>query len=138
MGERRTVTAEELLAAAREGLPRLDPEDAAEAFERGAVLVDIREDGQRVRDGVIPGALRIPRNVLEWRLDPRGEHRIDELTRPGVEVILFCNHGYQSSLAAANVRRMGVECADVIGGFEAWREAGLPVRQRAAARAQRQ
>jgi len=90
--------------------------------------VDIRSDSQRVADGVIPGARFVPRNVLEWRLDPSSPHRDPELARPDTHVVLVCDEGYQSSLAAAAVQRLGLSNAtDVIGGFQAWREAGLPV-----------
>jgi rhodanese-related sulfurtransferase len=116
----------DLLAEARRELVRLSPRDALSACADGAVLIDIRSDAQRAA-GVIPSAVCIPRNVLEWRLDPGSDHRDPELARHGTRVVLFCNQGYQSSLAAANVRRFGVDATDVIGGFQAWREAGLPV-----------
>jgi rhodanese-related sulfurtransferase len=121
------LTVDELLAEARAGLVRLSPEDAVRACEKGAVLVDIRSDSQRARDGEIPGAAFVPRNVLEWRLDPSSPHRDPELARRGRTVIVFCNEGYQSSLAAANLRRFGLDATDVAGGFEAWRAAGLAV-----------
>ena len=121
------LTVEELLAEARTGLDRLDPVAALAAANAGAILVDIRSEPQRARDGVIPDARFIPRNVLEWRLDPRSEHGDGEVAPPGVRVILICHEGYQSSLAAATLRRLGVDATDVVGGFEAWRAAGLPV-----------
>jgi rhodanese-related sulfurtransferase len=96
-------------------------------MREGDVLIDIRSDTQRASDGLIPGAAVVPRNVLEWRLDPNCEHRDPELARPDQRVIVICNEGYQSSLAAATVRRFGVDATDVVGGFQAWREAGLPV-----------
>ena len=91
------------------------------------MIVDIRSDAQRSADGVIPGARFVPRNVLEWRLDPRSKDCDSELARGGRAIVLICNEGYQSSLAAATIRRFGVDVTDVIGGFQAWREAGLPV-----------
>ncbi len=98
------------------------------AIARGAVLVDIRADSQRARDGVVPGAAFIPRNVLEWRCDPTSTWRDPDLARPEREVIVMCDEGYQSSLAAATLKELGLEHAtDLIGGFQAWREAGLPV-----------
>jgi rhodanese-related sulfurtransferase len=120
-------TVEELLSEARRELARLSPADALETLRRGGVLIDIRSDAQRAADGLIPDARLVSRNVLEWRLDPRSEHRDAELARSDRAVILICNQGYQSSLAAATVRRFGVDATDVIGGFQAWRAAGLPV-----------
>jgi rhodanese-related sulfurtransferase len=125
--EVRLESVDQLLSEARRGLTRLSPEEAAEAVDRGAILIDIRSDSQRSADGLVPGATFISRNVLEWRLDPACEDRDPELARRDRPVILFCNQGYQSSLAAANVRRFGIDATDVIGGFQAWREAGLPV-----------
>ena len=124
------ATIEELLAKARERLRRVTPEEAAQAAERGdAVIVDIRADSQIEEDGGVPDAKRIPRNVLEWRLDPACEHRDPDLASYDRRVILMCNEGYQSSLAAATLKDLGIENAtDMIGGFQAWRDAGLPRR----------
>ena len=121
------ATIEELLERARAGLARVTPEEAAAAAaERGALLLDIRADSQRATDGTVPQARYVPRNVLEWRLDPACEHRDPELASYERPVILMCNEGYQSSLAAATLRELGVDATDMIGGFQAWREAGLP------------
>ena len=121
------TTVDQLLVEARAELTRLTPAEAERAARDGAALVDIRSDSQRARDGVLPGAKHISRNVLEWRLDPSCEHRDHELTRLGLQVILICDQGYQSSLAAATLRRFGVDATDVHGGFQAWRAVGLPV-----------
>ena len=118
---------DDLLLVARRELDRLSPSQALHATERGGVLVDIRSDAQRGTDGLIPRAVVVPRNVLEWRLDPASDDRDPELARRDRQVILICNEGYQSSLAAATVRRFGVDATDVVGGFQAWREVGLPV-----------
>ena len=123
------TTINDLLAAARARLQRVRPADALDAVRRGAVLVDIRSESQRADDGVVPGASFVPRNVLEWRLDPASEHRDRELARRDRQVILMCTEGHQSSLAAATIRRLGVDATDMIGGFRAWRGAGLPVEQ---------
>jgi rhodanese-related sulfurtransferase len=123
----RPESVEELLSRARRELNRLSPGDAHTALSDGALLVDIRSDAQRLADGLIPGAEFVPRNVLEWRLDPGSEHRDDGLACRDRQVIVICNEGYQSSLAAATVRRFGVDATDVIGGFQAWQEEGLPV-----------
>ena len=92
------------------------------------MLIDIRGDSQIARDGTVPGALVVARNVLEWRLDPDSEQRHPQAPGLGDRVILLCDEGYQSSLAAATLQQMGFTFAtDVAGGFQAWREAGLPV-----------
>jgi rhodanese-related sulfurtransferase len=122
------LTIEELLAEARSGLERLAPAEAASAVAAGAVLVDIRSELQRERDGVVPGSLFFPRNVLEWRCDPESPARDERVCDRRNRLIVMCDEGYQSSLAAANLRRLGFEHAtDLAGGFQAWRAAGLPV-----------
>ena len=121
------TTVEELLAAAREEIWRVAPAEAVEAVERGALLIDIRQAHQRERDGLIPGAYVVERNVLEWRLDPRGDHRDPRLARADVPVILICDEGYQSSLAAALLRSFGLDSGDVIGGVQGWMQDGLPL-----------
>ena len=122
------VTIEQLLADARRTLVRLTPSRAHAAMRRGALLVDIRGDAQRDRDGLIPGARYIARNVLEWRCDPASAWRDPELGRRDAHVMLICDEGYQSSLAAATLQRFGLyDATDVIGGFQAWRADGLPV-----------
>jgi rhodanese-related sulfurtransferase len=122
------LTIEQLLAAARSRLERLKPAQAYEAAREGAVIVDIRSDSQRERDGTVPGARHVPRNALEWRCDPACEHRDPALGRPDALLVLLCDEGYQSSLAAATLQQLGIRRAtDVIGGFRAWRAEGLPV-----------
>jgi rhodanese-related sulfurtransferase len=118
---------DELLEGARASLQRVAPEEAERATRSGALLVDMRPIEQRARDGEIPGALIIDRNVLEWRLDPGSEHRIPEIRSHDDAVILFCNEGYASSLAAATLQQLGLRHAtDMVGGFQAWRAAGFP------------
>ncbi len=117
-----------MLAQARSTLNRVKPDEVGAALQRDAVLVDIRSDEQRARDGVIEGAVRIPRNVLEWRADPASEHRDERISDPARRVILVCDEGYQSSLAAAVLQELGLPLAtDLDGGFQAWRAAGLPI-----------
>jgi rhodanese-related sulfurtransferase len=118
-----------LLERVRGGYRRITPRAAYEAAEAGtALLADIRYAALRERDGLIPGALVIERNELEWRLDPWGSHRLPEATGHDLRVIVVCNEGYASSLAAESLHRLGLHRAtDLIGGFQAWREAGLPV-----------
>jgi rhodanese-related sulfurtransferase len=126
------ATIDELLAEARSGLQRVTPWEAQAALEDGALIVDIRPSELRERDGELPGAHVIDRNVLEWRLDPHGEHRDPSVARTDRQVIVMCNEGYQSSLAAATLRRLGLDATDMIGGLQAWRADGLPVRAVAA------
>ncbi|MFH8439628.1 rhodanese-like domain-containing protein [Streptomyces sp. NPDC018026] len=121
-----------LLERVRAGYRRIGPEEAYDAAEAGtALLVDIRYAALRERDGVIPGALVIERNELEWRLDPLGSHRVPEATDHDVRVVVVCDEGYASSLAAESLHRLGLHRAtDLIGGFQGWRSAGLPVAAR--------
>jgi rhodanese-related sulfurtransferase len=120
------VTIDEQLAAARSGLTRLSRRDAATARDRGGLLIDIRPALQRP-DGEIPGALVIERNVLEWRLDPASPDRIPEVEGYDQTIVVVCDAGYASSLAAASLQALGlVHATDLDGGFQAWRAAGLP------------
>jgi rhodanese-related sulfurtransferase len=119
---------EQLLAEARSRLPRLTPGEAHAAMADGAHLIDIRSESQRAADGFVPGSRFVSRNVLEWRLDPACPHRDPSLARPDARVVLMCNEGFQSSLAAATLQQFGLgEATDVIGGFQAWRADGLPI-----------
>jgi len=122
-----TRNIDDVLAAARARLRRMDPAEAAAAVERGALLVDTRPLEQRRAEGAIPGALLIERNHLEWRLDPTSDARIPEAVDHDVEIIVVCSEGYSSSLAAASLQDLGLHRAtDLAGGFRAWRAAGLP------------
>ena len=127
LDETSPATVEDLLRASRLQLERLSPAAALDAQADGAALVDIRSESQRKRDGKIPGSIVIQRNVLEWRLDPACPDCDPNLAEPGRAVILICNEGYQSSLAAATLRRFGLDATDVIGGAQAWRADGLPL-----------
>ncbi|MFI6323372.1 rhodanese-like domain-containing protein [Nonomuraea sp. NPDC050556] len=119
---------DDLLNRAREGMRRLSPLEAFEACRaRDTLIVDTRPEFQRRRDGEVPGTIVVERNHLEWRLDPRSSARIPEAL-PGVQWIVLCDEGYSSSLAAWSLRQLGLTRAtDVIGGFQSWRAAGLPV-----------
>lgn len=109
---------DDLLAEARAQLDRVDPSSLDSELRDGAVVVDIRPVEQRTRDGAVPGAIVIDRNVLEWRLDPASPHRIAEVTGYDTRIVIVCNDGYQSSLAAAALRLLGLHRAtDLIGGF---------------------
>ncbi|WP_217503420.1 rhodanese-like domain-containing protein [Streptomyces lunaelactis] len=122
------VGIDELLERVRQDLDRVEPKDAFEAAADGALLVDIRYAALRERDGLIPGALVVERNELEWRLDPQGSHRAPEAVSHDLRVVVVCNEGYASSLAAVSLRQLGLHRAtDLVGGFQAWKSAGLPV-----------
>jgi len=122
-----SLSIDEILAAARERLTRLSPADAYEAQRAGAVLVDIRTASQRAAYGEIPDALVVERNVLEWRFDPRSDARLPVADRYDLPVVVVCQEGYTSSLAAAALQDLGLrQATDVIGGFAAWHAAGLP------------
>lgn len=122
------VGIDELLERVRAGFVRVGPQEAATAAADGALLVDIRYAELRERDGLIPGALVVERNELEWRLDPRGSHRAPQAVSHDLRIVVVCNEGYASSLAVASLRQLGLHRAtDLIGGFQAWRAAGLPV-----------
>lgn len=116
---RRTI--EQVLAAARARISRLTATQAAEARGAGAVVVDIRPAAQREAEGALPGALVIERNVLEWRFDPSSASRLP-IADYDLQVILLCQEGYTSSLAACSLQDLGIHRAtDVIGGYAAWR-----------------
>lgn len=126
--EQDPISIDGLLEDARGELTRLTPADAHAAVrDDGAILIDIRSETQLARDGRIPGARHFPRNVLEWRLDPASAHRDPEVARRDRQILVICDEGFQSSLAAATLKRFGLDATDVIGGFQAWRAARLPV-----------
>lgn len=121
------MSIDELLANVRSRTGRVTPQEAAARLVAGALLVDTRPWEQRRRDGAVPGAVVVDRNVLEWRLDPASPWRLPEVTGYDLEVIVLCNQGYSSSLVADTLRALGLHRAvDVIGGFEAWAALGLP------------
>ncbi|WP_243769561.1 rhodanese-like domain-containing protein [Streptomyces cyanogenus] len=125
----RPLGIDELLERVRAGYQRIEARQAHEAARSGeALLVDIRYAALRERDGLIPGAVVVERNELEWRLDPQGSHRLPEATGHDLRVVVICNEGYASSLAAASLHQLGLHRAtDLVGGFQAWRAQGLPV-----------
>lgn len=119
-------TIDQMLAAARSGLDRRHAYELPAAIARGAILVDIRPQAQRVREGALPGALAIERNVLEWRLDPTSSARIGYAVDHDVEWIVVCSEGYTSSLAAAALQQLGLhQATDLIGGYRGLCAAGL-------------
>ncbi|GAA4529957.1 rhodanese-like domain-containing protein [Amycolatopsis samaneae] len=119
---------DDLLTSARAQLDRVEPERARRLQAEGGLIVDIRPHANRLAEGEIPGSVIVERIHLEWRLDPAGEWRLPEV-RAELPVIVVCNEGYASSLAAADLQRLGLSRAtDLVGGYRAWRAAGLPVR----------
>ncbi len=122
------MTIDELLAQARAGLARVQPREAREAITAGALMIDIRSESQRAADGIVPDTIWFARNVLEWRCDPSCDAHDDRVGDLERRVIVMCDEGYQSSLAAATLQQLGFAYAtDLAGGFQAWRAAGLPV-----------
>lgn len=125
-----------LFDEACERIDRLEPAAALAATERGALLIDIRSDTDRDRDGIVPGSLHVPRTVLEWRVAPDSQWRNPHVGGLDRQIVLLCDHGYSSALAAATLVDLGfTHACDVVGGFAAWREAGLatvfpPARER--------
>ena len=117
-----------LLEEERRLLNRLTPEQARDAAAAGGVIVDTRSHEQRLAGGTVPGSVRIHRNVLEWRVDPSSGHQDPRLAARTGPIVIMCEQGYSSSLAAATLQRLGItDATDMIGGFEAWSAAGLPV-----------
>jgi rhodanese-related sulfurtransferase len=116
-----------LLTQARLLLRRVDAPQSKRIHDGGGLLIDIRPAAQRAEFGGIPDALVVERNDLEWRLDPHGSHRIPEAADPGRPVVIICQEGYASSLAAASLLSLGrTSVTDLDGGFVAWQKAGLP------------
>jgi rhodanese-related sulfurtransferase len=109
-----------MLAEARAELDRVEPQDLQAEVDAGAVLVDIRPTENRASEGLMPGAIVIERIHLEWRLDPTSPDRVD-IAAPDLRVIIVCNQGYSSSLAAHSLQKLGVSRAtDLVGGYRAW------------------
>ncbi len=116
-----------MLYECRRGLERVAPGELESVVSAGALLVDIRPDGQRAKDGELPGALVIDRNVLEWRLDPSSPYRLPLATDPERRMVLVCNEGYSSSLAAHTLQLLGLRNAtDLRGGYQRWVAAHTP------------
>jgi len=122
-------TIDELVEEARTRLVRVLPKDLAQECAAGALVVDIRPSEQRSRDGEMPDATVIDRNVLEWRLDPASPHRINAIDGYDQRVIVVCNEGYSSSLAAATLLDLGLHRAtDLVGGYQAWAQLDASMR----------
>jgi rhodanese-related sulfurtransferase len=116
-------SADDLVADARRHIDRTRPDELDDVAESGGLIVDIRPVGQRSIEGELPGALIVERNVLEWRLDPNGLHRLPDVTGFDQQVVVVCSEGYASSLAAASLRDLGFHrVSDLAGGYRAWVE----------------
>jgi rhodanese-related sulfurtransferase len=122
------LTIRKMLEEARSHLARLRPAEAEAALRQGALLVDTRSEDQRMKEGTIPGSVHIPLSVLEWRIDPASGYQHPAVESLDSLIVLICEGGYSSSLAARRLQHLGfMRATDVIGGFRAWRSAGLPV-----------
>ncbi len=125
---RRKPTVDDLLSDARAALERVTPHEAQRVAAAGALIVDTRPADHRQREGTIPGSIWAERNVLEWRLDPASTHKIPEIESYEQVVIVVCDEGFASSLAARSLQQVGLSRAtDLVGGFRAWKAAGLPI-----------
>lgn len=123
-----TKTVDDLLDEVRDRYERVLPEQASEEQRAGAIILDTRSYEQRRDHGLIPGAVIMERNVVEWRLDPAGDAHERWVTGHDTPIIVVCQQGFGSSFAVGSLLDMGLERAtDMVGGFEAWRESGLPV-----------
>ena len=121
-------SAADLLAEARARIGRLEPREPHAALADGAILVDTRDNDDRRAEGVIPGSIHVPLSVLEWRADPASEAHDPRLGGLDRRLVIVCNDGFSSSLAAARLHELGfADAADLAGGFRAWKAAGLPV-----------
>lgn len=117
-----TTSAQDLVERARRRIHRVGPHELRGVLAEGGLVIDIRPSEQRLNEGEVPGAHVVERNVLEWRLDPNGDHRLDEVRGHEQPIVVVCSAGYASSLAAASLADLGYTCvADLVGGFQAWR-----------------
>jgi rhodanese-related sulfurtransferase len=116
-----TPSADDLVARARRRIGRTEPGELDGVVAAGGLVVDIRPADQRHAEGQLPGALVVERNVLEWRLDPSGTHRLPEATDLERPVVVVCSEGYASSLAAESLADLGYRSvSDLVGGYRAW------------------
>ena len=116
-----TVSLDDLVERARRRIRRVGPHELQDVLHAGGLVIDIRSADQRWHQGALPGAHVVEPNVFEWRLDPEGEHRLDELTDRDQPIVVVCSSGYASSLAAASLTDLGyTRAADLVGGYRAW------------------
>lgn len=127
MSESQPKTAAQMVAEAKERIENLTPEQAAAELEGGdVILIDIREDADRIQNGIIPNSVRAPRGMLEFWADPTSAFHREEFD-PARRTILYCGGGGQSALAADTLQSMGYNVAHLDGGITAWKEEGRPV-----------
>jgi len=120
----------DLLAQSRRGLRRVRAEDLADEVAAGAVLVDIRPEANRRTEGAMPGAVVVELTVLQWRVDPTSPDRLPGFDDPDLRIVVVCNEGYSSSLAAESLQRLGMPNAtDLVGGYRAWAALTRPLRR---------
>ncbi len=129
MSESQPKTAAQMVAEAKERIENLTPEQAAAELEGGdVILIDIREDTDRIQNGIIPNSVRAPRGMLEFWADPTSAFHREEFD-PARRTILYCGGGGQSALAADTLQSMGYNIAHLDGGITAWKEEGRPVEE---------
>ena len=115
------MTADDILRKARQRITRVGPHELDGITANGGIVVDIRPVAQRQTEGEFPGAIVVERNVLEWRFDLSGSHRLPEVSDGDQAVVVVCSEGYASSLAAASLADLGYSrAADLVGGYQAW------------------
>lgn len=120
-------TINDMLHEARASVANLQPHAAFDAVRAGALIIDTRTAVERKLEGVIAGSLHMPRTLLEWGCDPASGHANPAINRFDQHLIIMCNEGYSSALAAVSLQRLGfVHAANLDGGYRAWRAAGLP------------
>ena len=121
-------TAAEMVAAAKQRVENLNAEETRREVEEGnALLVDIREPGERAQNGYIDGAVEAPRGMLEFWADPSSPYHREEFD-PDKRIILHCASGGRSALAASMLQDLGYKrVAHMDGGIKAWQEAGMPL-----------
>ncbi len=128
IGVAERTTIDEVLQRARRTITRLTPAQAAEAHAGGAPIVDLRDEMYRRREGIIPGSIHVPLSILPWRADPGSESSDDRINDLDRQLVLVCNDGYSSSLAAALLVELGfTRVGDMVGGYRGWVAAGFPV-----------
>jgi rhodanese-related sulfurtransferase len=120
-------TAKDMVSEAKAQIENLTPQQVAEEAEQGALIVDVRDGEERQRDGGLPGSVHVPRGMLEFRADPTSPY-YNPAFDPGKRVVLHCASGGRSALAAKTLKEMGyTDVAHLEGGFNAWKDQGLPV-----------
>lgn len=123
-------SATELVKEAKAQIENLTPLQVRDEMENGnATIIDIREPDELKQNGAIPGSINAPRGMLEFYADASLPYHKPEFKKDS-RIILQCASGGRSALAAVTLKQMGyANVAHLDGGFKAWKEAGLPVRE---------